>query len=129
MRMSRVLLAGVAVAGVAATTSAFTNSNTSTGLDNNVAGYGQLTVSGVNVSNIAYTPASDASQLAQVVFTVDTNTTSMAAVMTLSFDTTALTPTTTCTSASSAGVNTITCDNADVAFSAFNRTALTVTSN
>ena len=85
MRKSRVLLAGVAVAAAAITTSAFTASNTFTGLDNNVAGYGEVTAAGVNVSNIAYSPAAlDATKLHSVVFTVDKDTTTMAAVMTLS---------------------------------------------
>src|SRR3954471_20333480 len=86
MRKSRVLLAGVAVAAAAAATSAFTAGNTFTGLDNNVAGYGDVTATGVNVSNIAYNPAvSDAAKLHSVVFTVDTDTTApgMSAKMTL----------------------------------------------
>jgi hypothetical protein len=69
--MSRVLLAGVAVAGAVATTSAFTASNTfapgASGNDN-VAGFAEASVSGATITNIAYTPHSDASQLASVVF-------------------------------------------------------------
>ena len=47
MRKSRVLLAGVAVAAVAAATSAFTASNTFTGGSQTaIVGYGETTVSG-----------------------------------------------------------------------------------
>jgi hypothetical protein len=68
MRMSRVLLAGVAVAAAGVATSAFTNSNSFTGVDNNVAGFGEASVSGATITNIAYTPAADASLLTSVVF-------------------------------------------------------------
>ena len=134
MRKSRVLLAGVAVAAAGVTTSAFTNSNTFTGLDNNVAGYGEMTASGVNVSNIAYHPAAlDATMLHRVVFTVDQNTTTMSAIMTLTSGggATATPSASTCTSSAAAGpVYKITCDlTADVAITAFDKTALTVTSN
>lgn len=83
MRKSRVLLAGVAVAGAVATTSAFTASNTITGGDDN-AGYGEVTVTGVAVSNVAYNPlASDASKLDSVTFTVVEDTTDMKALLTV----------------------------------------------
>jgi len=71
MRKSRVLLAGVAVAAAAAATSAYTASNTSTvaGADLK-AGYGEVVVSGVTVTNVTYNPlAADASKLDSVVFT------------------------------------------------------------
>jgi hypothetical protein len=133
MRKSRVLLAGVAVAAAAVTTSAFTNSNTSTGLDNNIAGYGQLDVSGVNVSNVAYTPGSVAGELHSVKFTVDKDGTAgngLAATMSFAFGASPVTTTSVCTPASAAGVYTIDCVlSPDIAFSAFNKTALTVTSN
>jgi hypothetical protein len=86
MRMSRVLLAGVAVAGAVATTSAFTASNTfdATGALDDTVGYGKLTVSGVTVSNVAYTPlAADTSKLDKVVFTVTESTNDMNAFMTI----------------------------------------------
>ena len=132
MRKSRVLLAGVAVAAAAVTTSAFTASNTFTGLDNNVAGYGQVTATGVNVSNIAYAPAaSDGSKLHSVTFTVDQDTTSMGMRMTLLLGTT---PTpgsaSTCAYSFSSPDHLITCTlTVDVAFTAFDKTGLTVTSN
>lgn len=86
MRMSRVLLAGVAVAGAVATTSAFTAGNTfdATGALDDNAGYGQLTVTGVTVSNVAYVPvAADTSKLDNVVFTITESTSDMNAYMTI----------------------------------------------
>ena len=86
MRMSRVLLAGVAVAGAVATTSAFTAGNTfdATGALDDNAGYGQLTVTGVTVSNVAYVPvAADTSKLDNVVFTITESTNDMNAFMTI----------------------------------------------
>jgi len=83
MRMSRVLLAGVAVAGVAASTSAFTNSQPLPAEDD-IVGYGALTVSGVAVNNVAYVPVStDASELEEVVFTVGENTADTTALLTV----------------------------------------------
>ena len=131
MRKSRVLLAGVAVAAAGAATSAFTSSNTLSP-DNNVAGYGELAVSGVTVSNIAYAPAvSDATKLHSVVFTVDRDTTSMASVMTLTHTGTVVTGSaSTCVSTAAAGVFKITCTlTADIAIADFDKTGLTVTSN
>ena len=87
MRMSRVLLAGVAVAGAVATTSAFTAGNTfnAGALADDNAGYGELTVTGVTVSNIAYTPlAADPSKLDSVIFTITEDTSNMDAFMVLS---------------------------------------------
>jgi hypothetical protein len=51
MRKSRVLLAGVVVAGAAVTTSAFTAGNT---VQTSVAGYGSATVTGATTANINY---------------------------------------------------------------------------
>ncbi len=86
MRMSRVLLAGVAVAGAVATTSAFTAGNTfdATGILDDNAGYGKLTVTGVTVSNVAYIPLpADTSKLDKVVFTITESTADMNAYMTI----------------------------------------------
>lgn len=81
MRRSHVVLAGIAVAGAAVTGSAFTAANV---VPNSVAGYGQGTVSGATISNIAYTPApADNTNLASVVFTSSTNVTGRTATMTL----------------------------------------------
>jgi hypothetical protein len=133
MRKSRVLLAGVAVAAAGVTTSAFTASNTFTpGLDN-VAGYGELAATGVAVSNIAYHPATlDATKLHNVVFTVDQDTTTMAARMTLTLaGVVAGSSASTCVSTAAAGpVYTINCTlTADVLFASFDKTGLTVTSS
>jgi hypothetical protein len=131
MRKSRVLLAGVAVAAAGAATSAFTASNDFTAVDNNVAGYGELAVTGVGVTNIAYTPStSDAAKLHVVVFTVDTDTTApnMSAKMTLySGASVASAPTNSpCVSTTT----TVTCTlSTDLLFTGFNKTGLTVTSN
>ena len=129
MRKSRVLLAGVAVAAAAAATSAFTSSNTFT-VDNNVAGYGEMVASGVTVTNVAYAPATnDATKLHSVTFTVDKDTTSMAARMTLLSATSVVVADVSnpdCTSTAT----TITCNlTTDLAFTAFTKTGLTVTSN
>ncbi|MGY1721131.1 MULTISPECIES: hypothetical protein [unclassified Blastococcus] len=133
MRLSRVLLAGVAVAGVAATTSAFTASNNFSGVDNNVAGYGELTATGVAVSNIAYNPAADATKLASVVFTVGQDTSTMDAVMTLTSgdpDVVAPGSASTCVYSASGTTHLITCTlTTPVDFTSFDKTGLTVTSN
>jgi hypothetical protein len=86
MRKSRVLLAGVAVAAAAAGTSAFTTSNDFTGVDNNVAGYGELEVSGAKIVNIAYTPDADVSKLASVTFTAGEQINGAVATMGLTFE-------------------------------------------
>ena len=86
MRLSRVLLAGVAVAGAVATTSAFTAGNTfdATGILDDNAGYGKLTVTGVTVSNVAYIPLpADTSKLDKVVFTITESTADMNAFLTI----------------------------------------------
>ena len=75
MRKSRVLLAGVAVAAAGAATSAFTASNDFTAVATDVAGYGQVAVTGATVTNIDYTPvARTISKLDSVVFTTDAPT-------------------------------------------------------
>ena len=129
MRKSRVLLAGVAVAAAAAATSAFTAGNTFNSLDNNVAGYGEMVASGVTVTNVAYAPATnDATKLHSVTFTVDKDTTTMAARMSLLSGATVVADVsgTDCVSTAT----TITCTlTTDLLFTAFTKTGLTVTSN
>ncbi len=72
MRLSRVLLAGVAVAATAAATSAFTASNT--GVDNHVAGYQEATASGATVTSIDYVlDTTDASLIDSIDFVVTDN--------------------------------------------------------
>lgn len=81
MRLSRVLLAGGAVAVVAVTTSAFTASNT---VPDSVAGYGQGLVTGATVTDIHYVPnADDGTILDAVEFTVTTDVTTATSTMTL----------------------------------------------
>jgi hypothetical protein len=132
MRMSRVLLAGVAIAGAVATTSAFTNSNTfdvNGTADNNV-GYGELAVSGVIVSNVKYnTLALDATMLDTVVFTIDESAADMNSYMTL---TGASAPVggspVTCTPSGASAPYLLTCDNVDVLVKDITKVGLTVVS-
>ena len=66
MRKSRVLLAGVAVAGAAVTTSAFTAGNT---VQSSVAGYGSATVTGATTAHINYVlDGTDKSLVDSIVF-------------------------------------------------------------
>ena len=114
MRMSRVLLAGVAVAGAVATTSAFTAANTFTpsGAADDNAGYGELTVTGVSVSNVAYTPlAADPSKLDNIVFTTAEDTSDMNAFMVLTGSGGVLPgSSSTCTYALAGAIHTVICD-------------------
>ncbi len=132
MRMSRVLLAGAAVAAAGIATSAFTAAN-DIDVPDNVAGYDEAEVTGVKVTNIAYNHGPDAAQLDNVVFTVDEDTTTMAATMTLyvegSPDTVTPGSGSTCVSAAADPVFTITCTlTADVELTAFDKVGLTVAS-
>ena len=72
MRLSRVLIAGAAVAAAGIATSAFTASNSLE--DDTIAGYDAAAVAGVNVSNIKYVQDTDPSKLAKVEFTADKST-------------------------------------------------------
>jgi hypothetical protein len=128
MRKSRVLLAGVAVAAAAAATTAFTTSNDFTGVDNNVAGYGELAVSGATVTNIAYTPDTDVSKLDSVTFTTSNDVTGNAATLGFTLAGTASTgAANTCTIGVSGKA--ITCIlTAPLLFSAFDKVGLTVVS-
>jgi hypothetical protein len=71
MRNSKRILGALAVAGlVAAGGTAFTNSNSLPANDTGSVGYGATTVTGVTVSNVAYTAdTADGSMLASVVVT------------------------------------------------------------
>ena len=133
MRLSRVLIAGAAVAAAGIATSAFTASNDFTGVDNNVAGYGELVATGVNVLNIAYVPGPDASLLDRVVFTVNEEVASPGKTARMSlFNGTTPTPgsANTCAYTLSGSDHLVTCTlTADVAFVGFTKTGLTVTSN
>ncbi|NEK84766.1 hypothetical protein GCU60_03165 [Blastococcus saxobsidens] len=136
MRKSRVLLAGVAVAAAGLTTSAFTASNNFATVDNNVAGYGEMTATGVSVSNIAYTPsATDSGRLQTVAFTVGQAVPSpaMSARMTLYTGTTPITDgANTCTYAPDGAAHIVTCTMTAAQLpliSLIDKTSLTVTSN
>jgi hypothetical protein len=86
MRTSRVVFAGIAVAAAAATTSAFTASNTydQAAKDNDVAGYGEVAVTGAQVTDVAYHAlATDNTYLDYVVFTLGTDVSTQTATMTL----------------------------------------------
>jgi hypothetical protein len=134
MRKSRVLLAGVAVAAAAAATSAFTASNTSTVATSDLkAGYGEVVVSGVTVTNVTYNPlAADASKLDSVVFTTSDDVSTQHGALTLKKSGTPVTVIGSysgCTmGAYTAGAMTITCsatDNPDI--DSFDTVGLTVT--
>jgi hypothetical protein len=84
MRKSRVLLAGVAVAAAAAATSAFTAGNDFSGVTSNVAGYGQLEVTGADVTDIHYDVNSDDGTIVDAVeFTTTTDVTGATSTLTL----------------------------------------------
>jgi hypothetical protein len=125
MRKSRVLLAGVAVAAAAAATSAFTASNDFSAVTKNVAGYQEATVTGATVTKIAYTPGTDPSTLAAVVFTTSNDVTGATATMNLLNGSTAATGGTNTCAAPTA--TTITCTlGTAMPFANFNKVGLTV---
>ena len=124
MRISRVLLAGAAVATAAVTTSAFTASNTMPA--DSILGYGEIDVTGATVDAVAYNrDATDSSRLDNVVFTTSTDVTGQTTSLTLKTGTTFVSSHT-CVVAGSVGTQTITCATGDVLFSAFNVVGLTV---
>ncbi|MBN1094372.1 hypothetical protein JKP75_18585 [Blastococcus sp. TML/M2B] len=129
MRMSRVLLAGVAVATAGIATSAFTNSNTfnpDATADDQV-GYGELAVSGVTVSNVAYNVLStDATKLHEVVFTVTTDVEDTNSYLTITGDGIATTPFDCTPSAGGAAPYLVTCEAGDVVVEEITKVALTV---
>lgn len=132
MRLSRVLLAGAAVAAAGIATSAFTAGNDFDGVDTNIAGYGELTTSGVTVTNIKYNPAAaDATLLHSVVFTVDKDTSDTTELMTLYSGTDVAATVTDCAYAPAVpSGHEVTCTlSPDLAFTAFDKTGLTVTSD
>jgi hypothetical protein len=77
MRSSRMIVAGTVVAAAVASGTAMTAANV---VPDSVAGYGEGMVTGVEVTDISYTPlAADNTQLASVEFTVDKDVTSAVA--------------------------------------------------
>ena len=139
MRKSRVLLAGVAVAAAAAATSAFTASNDVTGITaaNSRAGYGQVVVSGVTVTNVTYNPlATDAEKLDSAVFTATGDLSAQKGALTLKSGSTVLGSYTCATPVYDGSANsTITCSTGSPAapnpanplFTGFDTVGLTVT--
>jgi hypothetical protein len=111
MRKSRVLLAGVAVAAAGAATSAFTAGNTNNAPGDKVAGFGEVVVSGVTVTNVAYTPlASDASKLDNVIFTIDEDPADLLSMLTVSTGTPIASGAIVCTNTPAGGLFKVTCD-------------------
>ena len=133
MRKSRVLLAGVAVAAAGAATTAFTASNTSTVAAADLkAGYGEVVVTGVELTNIVYNPlAADRSKLDTVVFTATGNVSGQRAFMTLKNSTVIPVTVTSydgCSSVFATPNTTITCTaTGNPAITSFDTVGLTVT--
>ena len=130
MRKSRVLLAGVAVAGAAVTTSAFTASNT---VQNSVAGYGSATVSGATTANINYVlDGTDKSLVDSIVFELNENMDAavlegLTAWLQLENSGSAVGSAVQCTiGAFATSVTPVTCSIPDTAITSFNGVALTV---
>jgi hypothetical protein len=128
MRKSRLLLAGVAVAAAGVATSAFTASNTfEAGVQNTVAGYGEATVAGANITAIHYLRGTDPNVLATVVWDSDSDLSAVGASdasMTLKDGTTVL-DTYDCTIAVGTPT-TISCTVGDVNFEDFDTAGLAV---
>jgi hypothetical protein len=133
--MSRAVFAGVAVAGAAvAAGSAFTASNTFAAGATNYSGYGELTATGVTVTDIAYTPSTDNTYLSSVAFTVTQDLTSSQTVkMTLKKLSVGTTPVGAspyaCTQGTGASSKVFTCaiTGSPVQFTDFDTVGLTVT--
>lgn len=83
MRKSRIILGGIVVTAAAVTGSAFTAANDFSAVaSDNTAGYGQASVSGATVTNIAYAPeTADASLLDSVTFTTSSDITGRSATI------------------------------------------------
>jgi hypothetical protein len=126
MRKSTKLVTAAGFAGLVAIGGAgFTASNT---VPNSMGGYGQGTVSGATITNIAYTSlGSDASKLASVVFTSSTDVTGKTATMTLRSGSSVVGIPYSCTLGSYTVTMSITCATADNPdYTAFDTTGLTV---
>jgi hypothetical protein len=127
MRKSRVLLAGVAVAAAGVATSAFTASNDFSGVTSNVAGYSETSVSGAVLTAVKYTPDTDVSKLASVVFTTSNDVTGDAATLVFTLAGTASTGG--ANSCTATDASTITCTlTAPMPFVNFDKIGLTVVS-
>jgi hypothetical protein len=133
MRRSTLVLTAVGVSAAAITGSAFTASNDVTAVTNQYAGYGEVTVSGATVTDVAYTPyTSDNTDLGSVTFTTTTHLSSSSetASLTLKSGSSVVGSAYACTINSDwDGTKlTITCDTSSVhpAFTTFDTTGLTV---
>lgn len=122
-----VVAAVAAAAGIAAigASSAFTNSNDVSAITYNYAGYGKVTSSGVTLTGLHYSIASDASKVDGVTFDVteDLSSASVTAILTLD------TPDTTHYTCDATVAQVITCDlsGAPVDITTITQTGLTVT--
>ena len=130
MRMSRVLLAGVVVAGAAVTTSAFTAGNT---VQSSVAGYGSATVTGATTANINYVlDGTDKSLVDSIVFDLNEDMTvplteGLQAWLLLSDSGSAVGAAVQCSiGAYASSVTPVTCSIPDTAIASFDGVALTV---
>ena len=127
MRISRVLLAGAAVAAAGAATSAFTAGN-SFDTTTTVVGYGEVSVTGIHVTTVTYNRlASDNGVLDDVVFATDhaTSLAGLTATMTLK-DSVAPTTNHTCVISGTAPTQIITCEGDGATFDEFETVGLTV---
>jgi hypothetical protein len=129
MRKSRVLLAGVAVAGAAVATTAFTAGNTFD-QPTSVVGYGEVTVTGIHVTTVTYNRlGSDNGVLDNVEFATDhpTDISGLTITMTLK-DSDPLNTTTnhTCGVTGTAPTQVITCAGDGKIMSTFETVGLTV---
>jgi hypothetical protein len=128
MRRSHLLVVGLGVAAAAVTGSAFTAANPMPA-GTAVTGYGEVSVTGATVSDISYTPSTDNTTLAAVVFTLTTEVTDETVTLTLKdggvqvgaspYSCTATTPW-------AAGSMVFTCATADFPFTDFDAVGLTV---
>jgi formate-dependent phosphoribosylglycinamide formyltransferase (GAR transformylase) len=130
MRKSRVLLAGVAVAGAAVTTSAFTAGNT---VQSSVAGYGSATVTGATTAHINYVlDGTDKSLVDSIVFELNEDMTvplteGLEAWLQLENSGAPVGSAVQCTvGAFAASVTPVTCSIPDTAIATFDGVALTV---
>jgi hypothetical protein len=125
MRLSRVLLAGAAVAAAGIATSAFTASNT---VNDSVAGYDEAVVSGATVTDIDYNiNATDSSVLDSIDFVATENVSGMQAILQLKLtDGTNVGSPITCTVGTYTTATPIACPTPGREITAFQGIALTV---
>jgi hypothetical protein len=128
MRMSRVLLAGGAVAVAAVATTAFTGSNTFD-VTTTVVGYGEVETSGIHVTSVVYNrDAADPTLLEDVVFesAEASDISGLTTTMSLRLGGVLVSHHDCGVPAGSGGAWTITCPAADAPFSTFDAVGLSV---